>query len=56
MGTHAAVPVGETQVTGGLLQGLEEQKIATVPQVLSLEGTAREGGKETGMIFERKII
>ena len=27
-----------------------------MPQVLSLEGTAREGGKETGKTFERKII
>ena len=27
-----------------------------MPQVLSLEGTAREGGKETGVTFEGTIL
>jgi len=37
--------MAETQVRGWLLQGWD--KFATVPQVLSLEGTAKEGDKET---------
>ena len=45
--------MAETQVRGWLLQGWD--KFATVPQVLSLEGTAKEGDKETGGILRRHI-
>ena len=53
--THAVVPLlmAETQVRGWLLQGWD--KFATAPQVLSLEGTAKEGDKETGGILRRHI-
>ena len=45
--------MAETQVRGWLLQGWD--KFATVPQVLSLEGTAKEGDKETGGILRKHI-
>ena len=52
LGVLAVVPLGETQeVRLSLLRGLDE--FATVPQVLSLEETARGGGRETGEIFKR---